>query len=804
MTDLKRAFRSLHRKPGFTILAVWTLALGIGATTTLYSVVESVLWRPLPFVESDRLVSVLEGQPGEHQPTSPVIYSALREWAESLVDVTATHAWDPVLRGMGNPTEVRGLRTTAGLFDLLGSRAELGRRFEPTSVEGLDGDPRVVVVSHGLWQRELSGDRDVLGRQISLDGESYTVVAVMPPDFGFPTFWVDEAELWVPFVPTPEQLRSNAEFLRVFARLAPGVPVETAQEEIDLIAQGLERENPDANEGLQLQISPLLEPTVGHARTALWVLFGMVGLVLSIACANVAGLFLARAAGRRREIAVRLAIGAGHGRVLRQMLTEGLLLAGVGGILGLLLSAWGIEALRILGPDDVPRLAEVRLHPTGIAVTGFVSVLAGTLFGLLPSLTLRGWDLRGALQQGTRSGAGSGAGGGRLRRSLVVVQVAFTVALLVGAGLLARSFHHLAQLDPGFEREGILTLQVSLQGTEHAEPESQNAFFEAVLDEAEPLPGVRHVGWINHLPVGDDIWTSSFRIVGRPEPGPGETPGAVIRVAGPETFDALGLRVLAGRAFTEADHEDAARVALVNRSLARRYFAEDDPVGHRFRRGDEEAEWTIVGVVEDVRQWTLTQEIQPEIVYPYAQNPVSFWTKASLVVRTAGDPEALIRPLQERIWALDPEVSISDVRSMDALLADSIGDTRFQTFVLGLFALLAVVLSMVGIYGVMSYLVAWRRADIGVRMAVGASRESILGWVLGDGLRLTAWGALLGLALAWPAGKAMTDLLHGVEPGDVLTLAVTVLGLLFFAATATLVPALRAARLQPLECLRDE
>lgn len=803
--DLTRAFRTLRRSPGFTALTVLTLGLGIGATTTLFSVLDSVLWRPLKFAQSERLVSVLEGGSGDNQPTSPACFTAIRD-AGSLVDVTATYMWNPVLRGTDRPSEVRGLRTTPGLFDLLRRRAQIGRSFTADLTDAPEEESRVVVLSHGLWQRVFGGDPDILGRQVSLDGVSFNIVGVMPPDFAFPTFWADGAELWAPFLLTPEASRSGSRFLRVFARLDDGASLGEAQAEMDVLAERLRREDPEGNEDLRLHVAPLMEPTVGHARTALWVLFGMVGLVLLIACANVASLFLARAAGRRREIAVRLAMGAGRARLMSELfLAESLLLALLGGAVGLALSAWSLEALVAFGSDDIPRLAEIELDLQGLAFTLVISLLTSVFFGLVPSLALRDSDLRQSLHQSARS-VGLPPGD-RLRRGLVVAEVTLTVVLLAGAGLLARSFQHLSSFDPGFERRDVLTLQLSLRGTRHAEPERQNAFFESLLEEVGAVPGVLHAGLMNHLPVGDDIWTHAFRISGRGEPVPGETPKATVRVASPGLFETLDIQLLAGRTFSDSDDEDAPRVALINQTLARRYFPGEDPVGQRFRHGRSDSdgpEWTIIGVVHDIQQYKLTDVIRPEIVFPYAQNPLGFWPKASLVVRTATDPAALAATIQDRLWALEPELSISNVRSMEALLTDSIGATGFQTFTLTLFALLGIVLSTVGVYGVMSYLVAWRRSDIGVRMAVGADRSQILHWVLGDGLRLAVWGVVLGLALAWLTGGAMAGLLHGVDPNDALTLVAAAVGLLIVAGAATLLPAYRAARLDPLHCLRQE
>ena len=806
LTATRQTLRAVLRTPGVTALIIVTLSLGIGATTTLFSVLDSVLWRPLPFAESDRLVSVLEGAPGDDNPTSPACYLALREASSSLRDLTATYMWNPVLRDREHPSEVRGLRTTPELFELLRSRAELGRVFTPESgEEPRSDDERMVVLSHGLWQERFGGDRGIVGTSLSLDGEPYIVAGVMPPDFAFPTFWATGAQLWASFIMPPAASESDSRFLRVFGRLAPGIELEAAQAEADLLAKRLVRADPQGNEGLSFQVSPLKEPTVARVRTAFWILFGMVGLLLSVACANVASLFLARTSSRRRELAVRLALGASRGRLVRRLLGESLLLALVGGVGGLLMSLWAIEALVAFGPEQIPRLAEIELDQRGLLFALLVTMMTGLAFGMAPALGCSARSLSHALHGGSRT-VGLRPGD-RLRRGLVVAEVTMTVLLLVAAGLLVRSFDHLSRLDPGFQRQDVLTLQLSLRGTPHAEPERQHPFFEAALDAVRHLPGVEHAGLMNHLPVGDDIWTHSLTVIGREPPAPGETPKATVRVASPGLFRTLDIELLSGELFAAGLDAEGPRQTVVNRTFAERYFPGEDPVGRQLRRGGADSEgpvWTIVGVVEDIRQWRLTDDVRPEMIFPYAQNPLSFWPKASLVVRTAVEPLSLATRVKDRLWRLAPDVAVSNVRTMESLLADSIAEIRFQTLVLSCFALLAVILAAVGVYGVMSYLVAWRRADIGVRMALGADRGRILRWVVGSGLRLAALGVGCGLLLAWALRDTMSSLLHGVEPGDGATFAVATLGLLGIALVAILLPAWAATRVDPLTCLRSE
>ena len=802
--ELIRSFRILRRDRGFALLTVLVLGLGIGATTALFGVLDSVLWRPLPFDESERLVSVLEGARGENLPTSPAGFVALAEESEALTDVTATFYWTPVLRGAERPTEVQGLATTAGLFDLLRSRALLGRAFESKLAEAPEAEAQVVVLGHSLWQRAFGGDREILGREISLDGEIHTVVAVMPADFAFPTFWAEGAELWAPFRFSPEQRSSGSRFLRVFARLEDGFTLEQARAEASLLAKQIEASDPRDNAGMRLQVSPLLEPTVGDTRTALWVLFGMVGLVLLVACANVASLFFARAVRRRQELAVRRALGAGRARSAVHLLGESLWLALFGGLLGLAVGAWSLDAIVAFGPEDLPRLAEIEMEPRALLFALAVALGTGLVFGLVPVLAQSRWDLRQALQPVQRSSGD--AADDRWRRGLVIVEVALTVVLLAGAGLMMRSFHHLSEFDPGFQREQLLTLKLSLRGTEHEEADAQSGFYRSVLESVGALPGVSSAGLINHLPVGGDIWTHAFYIEGRPEPQPGAEPKATVRVASLDLLATLGIERVAGRSFGPGDHVDAPRVALVNEALAQQYFPGVDVVGQRFRRGrDADApEWTIVGVVRDFRQFQLTDEIRPEVIFPYAQNPLRFWPKASLVVRTETDPAALVATVQDALWRLDPDLSIAGVRPMATLLDDTIGESRFQAFALAVFALAALVLSAVGVYAVMSYTVVSRRAEIGIRMAIGAGRRQILSWIVAGGLRLVGIGIAVGLGLSWLARRSMQSLVFGVQTGDLPTLLAAGLVLAVVAIGAILRPAMRAAGVDPMSSLRGD
>ncbi len=799
--DVRYALRTLLRTPSFTAIAVLTLALGIGANSAIFSVVDGVLLQPLAYEDADRLVAVFEDS---RSPTSPANFLDWKGQTQLFEDATAAHPWAPVLRGRDRPEQLQGLRASPELFRLLGASAALGRTYSETQ-EGVDPG-RVVVLGHEIWQRRFGGERELLGQTLSLDGEDYTVIGIMPAGFEFPPFWATEAELWAPLVFDPETRQERgARFLRVFARLQPGIGLERAQDEMTALAARLAAEYPDDNAGLEIRVEALREPVVSGIRGALWVVSGAVGLVLLVACANVANLFLVRASTRRREIAVRSALGAGRWSLARQLLTESAVLALGAGTVGLLLGLWGVEALVALSPKNIPRLSEIGLDGRVFAFTFGLSLVTGAVFGLFPVLATMRWNLRDALRGGQRQA--SGRHGGRLRNGLAAAEIALALTLLVGAGLLVKTADRLSRLDPGFRTEGVLTLDLSLSGSEREAPERQLPFFEELVEEVEAIPGVDSAALINHLPIGGDIWGLDFQIEGRRASSRADSPHATFRVASPGLFATLDVPILHGRAFDRRDREDSQPVVIVSQALVDRYWNGENPVGKRIQRGGPESQlpWMeIVGVAGDVRQWELTNELQPGLYFPYRQNPVSWFLQTSLVIHTRGEPEAIRTAVESRIWQLEPDVPISKLRTMEEILDGAVWRQRFNATLLALFAALAAVLAAIGIYGVMSYAVASRRVEIGVRMALGAGRRQISRWVVRQGLRIAVVGALAGVAGALLLARFVGSLLFEMSAYDPATFTVVSSALVAIALLACWLPARRASRLDPVRSLRSE
>jgi putative ABC transport system permease protein len=804
LQDLRHGARLLRRAPGFAAVAIATLALGVGANTAILSVAWDILVRPLPYADAGRLVVLL------HQgrnPVSPANFLAWQARSRSFESMGAAEYWTPNLLGGDSPTKLWALRMTPEVLPMLGVQPMLGRFFLPA--EGRGGADRVAVIGNGLWRRRFGADPAVVGKPISLDGEPYTVVGVMPPDFRFAPFWATQAELWVPLDLAPRSARRDVSSLRVFARLAKGVSLAAARQEVAAVTGALEREFPGTNR--EVRVVPLQEKVVGDVRPILLVLVGAVALVLLLACANVANMLLARSSARRREMALRAAIGASRGRTLRQLLTESLVLAAAGGAAGVGLGIAALRLLVALAPPETPRLVEVRLDPAILLVTLSASVLTGLVFGLAPALQGSATRLQDSLKEGGSAGAGRETGW--LRRTLVAAEVAIALVLLVGAGLMVRSLLALQSIDPGFDPRGVVAMEVSVAGTGQAAPGRRLVLYPQILERLRALPGVRAAGAINHLPIAGDIWGFPYRIEGRPAPPPGESPVATYRAVLPGYFDAMRLPILRGRDVAAADGPSAPGVVLVNEYLAKRVWPGEDPIGKRIDLdGSEESPaWvTVIGVVKNAVRAEWSDPPDDEVYVSALQrrglmeSPEAQAGYLTFVVRTDGDAGALAPSLRAAVAEIDRTLPVSEVQTMEHVVSVATARPRFQALLLAIFAAVAAALAAAGIYGVMSYVVSRRTREIGVRMALGAGASEVLGLVVGEAMGVAAAGAAAGLAGALLLTRLMRSVLYGVRPGDPPTYAAVAVLLLAIACAASYVPARRAARIDPVEALRQD
>ena len=686
LSGFRLALRSLTRNRRFLILAVATLALGIGITTAFFSVFDTILLRPLAYNDADRLVTVLE--PGR-SATSPANFVDLKAGLASVEHLTAASPWGPVMRGSGAAEQLAGLRSSSDLFELLGVAPQLGRTYRST-----DATERVVVLGHDLWQRRFGGDRAVLGRSLQLDGNPYTVIGVMPAGFQFPPFWATDAEFWAPFSDPDMWSHRGASSLRVFGRLGQGEDVVSAQLEVDQLAAGLAQDYPDVNFDLSYHVEPMSEPVVEGIRPALQMMLFGVGLVLMIACANVASLWLTRTSGRGQELAVRRALGAQHLALWRQGLAESLWVVTLATGFGWLLALWGLEIIQRMAPPDVPRLSEVTLDGRVLVFAVGVGLLMCLAFScLLP--------LFGSSQPGRKlTGGGSRRLGERKesrgRFVLVTAEVAMAVMLLLASGLMLRSLLNLWQTPSGLRSEGVLTAELPFGGSSVEAPEDQNAFFDRLLTRMQTLPGVDSAALINHLHLGGDIWSQYFEVEGHPVENPADGPSASFKVVSEGLFETFGIPLLEGRQFRPSDDVESRPVVIVNQRLAAAHWPGESAIGKRIRGSGDPAWLEIVGVVGNVRQWTLTSEPRPEIYYPYRQNPVDFWTQTSLVVTTSGDEAVLIPIIGRSLRSMDPELPFSHPRTLRQIYGELLWQPQFSVSLLTIFALAAVVLAAIG------------------------------------------------------------------------------------------------------------
>ncbi len=797
LKDLRFGLRSLGKSPGFTAIALLTLALGIGANTAIFSIIHAVILRPLPYPEPARLVKIWPAKPGVS--TSKADYLEIKRGARSFDDIAAYSNWGFTLTGTGEPAKLEGARTTANLFSLLGVEAAVGRTF--ASDEDQPGKSDVVVLSHGLWQSRFGSDGRIVGQTIAIDGRNLTVVGVMPKGFNFPEGIT--RDLWIPATLDPSAVEDfGSGYLTLMGRLRAGVTTEQARSEIVAITSGIREQRPNIPDdyGTQAQVNSLQGESVAGIRPTLFILLGTVGLVLLIACANVANLQLARTSNRHRELAVRAALGASRARLVRQLLTESLLLSILGGAAGIALAYAGLDFLLTLIPADTPRSSEISISATVLVFSSGISALAGILFGLAPALQTSKPDLQAPLKEGGRSGS---SGGIRLRSLLVISEVALALTLVISAGLLIKSFWRLQHVSPGFEAGHVVSFQLSPADFDNA-PERARTYYRQVLERLAHLPGVQSVGGIHLLPMGDSNWNPGLRIEDRPLPPGASAESINWRLVTADYFRTMSIPLLKGRDFTEADNENSEKVALINETLARKYWPGEDPLGKRINTGFEgKGVWvTIVGVVGDIRQESLRVPAVPEMYRPFFQHkslpPLTF------MVRSALDPAALVSSLRNAVWSIDKNVPITDLQPMTVVVAQSISQSRSTMLMLTAFAAIGLVLGVIGIYGVISYSVAQRTHEIGVRMALGAGSGDVLRLVLGQGLRLIVVGAALGLLGAFGLTRLMSSLLFGVSASDPLTFVVVTVSLTLVALLASYIPARRAAKLSPMLALRYE
>jgi predicted permease len=810
LQDLRYGVRTMLRAPGFTAIAMVALALGIGANAAIFSVVNAVLLRPLAYKDSARLVTILMNGSG---PVAVANYIDWRDLSHSFEAMGAADYWSPNLTGIDSPEHIRGLKITQNLFPMLGVEPLLGRLF----VEGEDkeGSEREVILSYRLWQRRFSGERNVLGKAILLDGNPYVVVGVMPKEFQFAPFWATHAELWVPNAFGSRAHNRGGNSLRIFARLNPDIALAQARVEMATITARLEKQYPGTNRSVV--VTPLKEKVVGEIETPLLVLLGAVGFVLLITCANVAHMLLARASARQKEIAVRTALGARRGRLIRQFLTENLLLGALGGSVGLLLAIWGTHALVALSPANIPRVETVTIDARVALFLVCATVLTGLGFGLVPALQSSTVNLNDSLKEGGRASS-EGIRRNRLRSFLVASEFAVALVLLIGAGLMIRSFLSLQMVDPGFNPHNVLSMVVSVAGSKEADPGRRRIFYEQLLERVRSLPGVQAAAGINHLPLAGDLWGWPFIIAGRPKPRPGESPGAVYRMVTPGYFETMRLPLVEGLDVSANDNANAPGVVIINERAAREYWPGADPIGQRISfEGDKRnpPTWlTVIGVAKDAKQddWAATPD--PEVYLAAFQNHdflgdsgseiASHVSYITLVVRTIGDPAALATTMKDTVWTFDRNLAISEVLTMDGVVADANAQPRFEMLLLSIFAAVALMLAAVGIYGVMSYSVSRRTHEIGVRLSLGASRTDVLLLVVRQGMMLALGGLIAGIVGALLLSRVMTKLLYGVQPTDPITFAgvAAVLGLV--ALLACYIPARRAMRVDPMVALRYE
>jgi putative ABC transport system permease protein len=797
MNDLRYAIRTLLKSPGFTSIAILTLALGIGACAAIFSVVNGVLLQPLNYPQPDRIAVIRETDLPKF-PEFSVAPPNFLDWekqTQSYSYLAAYRGAQMNLTGEGEPERLIGVSATAHYFDVYGIKMVLGRAFLPE--EDAPGKEHVVVLSNPFWQRVFGGDAKVIGRSVQLNGESYTVIGVAPPKFG----QASKVDVWAPMAFTPED-RDNknrdAHYINVVGRLKPGVAFAQADAELKLLAAQLAKQYPASNKGWSAFVMPMLDYSVRDVRLVLYTLLGAVGCVLLIACANLANLLLARATARHRELSIRAALGASRFRLVRQLLTESVLLALCGGAGGLLVARWGLDALLALAPPDLPRMSSIQLDPTVLTFLLLLSVITGIVFGIAPAWLAAHTNMNASLKQGAR---GATDARGRWRGALVVIEVAFALVLLGGAGLLGRSFMRLTHVNPGFNPANATVLRLSLPEKKYGKEDQQIAFVDSLIERLRGLPGVQKVGLTHTLPLLGD-WVLGFNIAGRPPLAPSDLPSTNYYAVTPDYFPAMGIPLVRGRLFTEQDNAKSPRVAIINETLAKQFFPNEDPIGKQINITNGPDTWRqIVGIVGDVKQYGIDKETTSQAYEPFAQKP---FQSLNIVLRTTSAPAAVLGALRPAVYSVDKDQPVGTIRPLEQIVGETIANQRFAMTLLTVFSLVALLIASVGIYGVMSYNVVQRRSEIGIRMALGAQSHDVLQLILSAGGKLVGLGLLLGLVAIFAATRAMGSMLFQTSAYDPFTLGAITLLLAGVALIACLVPAQRATRVNPIEALRTE
>jgi putative ABC transport system permease protein len=799
--DLRYGFRMLIKSPGFTLIAVLTIGIGIGANTAIFSVVNSILLRPLPYKDTERLMKVYESNEPLGLGRFAVSLANYVDWKDQnkvFDDVAAYLVTSFTYASESEPARVQGAAVTSSLFNVLGVTPVMGQVFSPE--EEKPGGARTVVLSYGLWQRRFASDPNIVGKEVIISGITRTVVAVMPQEFEFPV-QPEKIELWVPLISDPRMLalRGSHSF-NVVARLKANTSPEQAQAQMTSISTELQKQYPDTNLDWGVRIIPLQEDVVGNTKPALMILLAAVALVLLIACVNISNLLLIRAAGRQKEMAVRTALGVRRARLIRQLLTESLLLGLVGGIVGLLLAMWGVKLLIAFSPSNIPRIQQLAIDGRVLIFTLGISLVTGILFGLVPALQSVKINLNEVLKEG-----GKGAGGSMMRhrtRSLLLVsEVALSVMLLISAGLLIKSFIRLQQVNPGFDTERLVSLNISLPLIKYRTATQQMAYFQQTLQRLQTTPGVDSVAAGTSLPLTGSNSKYSITIEGQPSLAPGQRPSPNYRIISPDYFRTMGIALIRGREFIQQDETNSSKVIIINDTMAKRFWPGEDPVGKRVTISDlPDNPWReIVGVAADVKHFGLDTVPEPELYVPFMQAPSPSMT---IVARANGNPANLISAVRSEILKIDNEIPVYNIRTIKELISESVAWPRFRTILLGIFASISLLLSAVGIYGVMSYSVVQRTREIGIRMALGAQKSNLISLIIGQGMWLTAIGVFIGILGAYASSRLLSSLLFETGIGDFMTYIASIFLLALVALLANYFPARKAAKIDPMIALR--